>query len=175
MISLGVKIPAADGSSLATDVLLPPDSSPRGLIVIRTPYGRGWHLAEGLEWRSRGIAFICQDVRGRHDSTGSWVPYVHEREDSAALAEWLQDQPWTPECVIASGASYAAGTAWAFAAETNSADRSFRVDGVVSKVPTIGSDRVKRDPSGYFSSPSIWRGGASTEIRLPLVRVSSLN
>ncbi len=150
MISLGVKIPAADGSSLATDVLLPPDSSPRGLIVIRTPYGRGWHLAEGLEWRSRGIAFICQDVRGRHDSTGSWVPYVHEREYSAALAEWLQDQPWTPECVIASGASYAAGTAWAFAAETNSADRSFRVDGVVSKVPTIGSDRVKRDPSGIL-------------------------
>ncbi|MGW6655522.1 CocE/NonD family hydrolase [Rhodococcus sp. NPDC055024] len=145
-----MKIPAADGSSLATDVLLPSESSPRGLIVIRTPYGRGWHLAEGLEWRSRGIAFICQDVRGRHDSAGSWEPYVHEREDGAALAEWLQDQPWTPKCVIASGASYAAGTAWAFAAETNSADRSFRVGGVVSKVPTIGSDRVKRDPSGIL-------------------------
>ena len=150
MISLGVKIPAADGSPLATDVLLPPKSSPQGLIVIRTPYGRGWHLAEGIEWRSRGIAFICQDVRGRHDSAGYWEPYVHEREDGAALAEWLQDQPWTPKCVIASGASYAAGTAWAFAAETNTADRSFRVDGVVSKVPTIGSDRVKRDPSGIL-------------------------
>ncbi|MCZ4526913.1 CocE/NonD family hydrolase [Rhodococcus erythropolis] len=150
MISLGVTIPAADGSSLATDVLLPPESSPRGLIVIRTPYGRGWHLAEGIEWRSRGIAFICQDVRGRHDSAGSWEPYVHEREDAAALAEWLQDQPWTPNCVIASGASYAAGTAWAFTAETNSADRPFHVGGVVSKVPTIGSDRVKRDPSGIL-------------------------
>nr|WP_095969399.1 CocE/NonD family hydrolase [Rhodococcus erythropolis] len=150
MISLGVEVPAADGSLLATDVLLPSESSPRGLIVIRTPYGRGWHLAEGIEWRSRGIAFLCQDVRGRHDSTGPWEPYVHEREDGAALAEWLHDQPWTPKCVIASGASYAAGTAWAFAAETNSADRSFRVDGVVSKVPTIGSDRVKRDPSGIL-------------------------
>ena len=181
MISLGVKIPAADGSLLATDVLLPPNSSPRGLIVIRTPYGRGWHLAEGIKWRSRGIAFICQDVRGRHDSTGSWEPYVHEREDGAALAEWLQDQPWTPECVIASGASYSAGTAWAFAAETNSADRAFRVRGVVSKVPTIGSDRVKRDPSGILllAEHLAWWGehgdsGSSREGYLPaLMRLDS--
>ena len=107
-------------------------------------------------WR-RGSNGDCEEL---HSSRRTYAdgtippdlgnPTSHEREDSAALAEWLQDQPWTPECVIASGASYAAGTAWAFAAETNSADRSFRVDGVVSKVPTIGSDRVKRDPSGIL-------------------------
>ena len=75
-------------------------------------------------------------------------------KDSAALAEWLQDQPWTPECVIASGASYAAGTAWAFATETNSADRSFRVDGVVSKVPTIAAMSYKYNQGLPFMYPN---------------------
>lgn len=142
-VRIGIAVPGADGSVLATDVVRPA-SAPRGAVVVRTPYGRGRHTAEGLHWADRGIAFVCQDVRGRHDSDGEWVPWRHERGDGAALLAWLRDRAWCPDRIVASGASYAAGTAWALAAE----DRHGLVRGVVSKVPVLGSDRVKRDPGG---------------------------
>ncbi|EME16458.1 CocE/NonD family hydrolase [Rhodococcus triatomae] len=142
-VQLGVDVPTRDGCALATDVVLP-TTRPVGAVVVRTPYGRGNHTAEGLHWAARGIAFVCQDVRGRHDSTGEWVPFRHERADAGALLDWLSRQGWCPDRVVASGSSYAAGTAWAVAAE----DSAGLVTGVVSKVPVLGTDRVKRDPSG---------------------------
>lgn len=174
MIRTGIDVPAAEGITLATDIIVPEGVPPRGAVVIRTPYGRGAHLSEGLEWARRGVAFLCQDVRGRHDSTGEWVPYLHERRDGAALLDWLDHQPWRPDRLVASGASYAAATAWALAAESAKRSRGRgRIHGVLSKVPTIGSDRVKRDPSGVLllAEHLAWWGehGASRSSRAGFV------
>lgn len=134
-IDTDLRVPAADGSMLATDLYLPEDA--HALVIVRTPYDRAALRRDGLGWARAGIAALIQDVRGRYGSTGSWRPYAHERADAAALLSWLARQPWTPDHVVAVGASYAAWTAWALALEGVD-----RVHGVISMVPATGIHAV---------------------------------
>ena len=75
---------ARDGTRLATDVYLPAERGPFPTILQRTPYGK---LAERYgayaQWcAAHGYAAVVQDVRGRHDSDGTWTPYDnHEDTD----------------------------------------------------------------------------------------------
>lgn len=132
-----LRVPGAGGTMLATDVYLP-DLEAAPVVVTRTPYGRHAHLGEGLGWRGNGFGYVVQDVRGRYDSDGVWLPYQGERADGIALAEWVMAQPWCDGRIIACGASYGAYTAWALA--TGAPDL---VRGVISQVPAMGLRRVK--------------------------------
>ncbi|GAA1829440.1 CocE/NonD family hydrolase [Pseudonocardia ailaonensis] len=123
----------------------PPERWPVPVVVTRTPYGRSAHLAEGRGWRSRGFAFVVQDVRGRYDSAGTWQPYRHERADGAALVDWVCDQPWCDGRVAVLGGSYAGYTAWAMAVE-----RPAAVTAVLSLGPSMGLHRTKYEPSGIL-------------------------
>jgi uncharacterized protein len=129
---------------LATDVYLP-DRDPAAVVVVRTPYDRSQHRAEGEGWASRGIGFVAQDVRGRNASPGEWAPYLGERADGSALLDWISAQSWCAGKVVLTGASYGAFTAWAAAVS-----RPSLVGGVMSLVPAMGFDRVKFDPSGVL-------------------------
>ena len=140
---LNLRIAGGDGTPLATDVY--PAAAPAPVVLTRTAYGRGAHRAEGLAWAAHGFGFVAQDVRGRHDSDGTWHPYRNERADGAALVDWVLRQPWCDGRLITTGGSYAGYTAWAAAVTRPDAVRA-----VLSTGPAMGLNRVKFDPSGIL-------------------------
>jgi uncharacterized protein len=111
-----------DGTSLATDVWLPcpsNDSERYPTIFIRTPYGRYSSIEFWHRFVRRGYALVIQDVRGRDDSNGEWVPYKYDREDGDDTLNWIADQPWSDGNVGMTGASYLGNVQWAAAASGN--------------------------------------------------------
>jgi putative CocE/NonD family hydrolase len=140
-----LRVPMRDGVALATDVYLRAGSRPAPAVLLRTPYGRSNHLAEGFGWRSAGFAFVAQDVRGRYDSDGAWLPYANERADSAATVAWVASQPWCSGEVVVTGGSYAAFTAWAGAVTRHPAIRA-----VLSQMPAMGLHAARFDRSGIL-------------------------
>jgi len=137
---------------LATDVILPPGDTSVPVILLRTPYGKNAHLGEGLGWAKAGFGFIVQDVRGRYDSRGEWCPYVHERDDGAAVLAWVVEQPWCDGSIVLIGGSYASFTAWTAALSKNPAARA-----VISLVPAVGGHACY-GPGGvlYLASHLRW-------------------
>jgi predicted acyl esterase len=71
-----IRVPMRDGVELSTDLWLPQGEGPWPVILCRTPYNKngGMHVEEGHYYASRGYAWAVQDVRGRFDSEGVWVP-----------------------------------------------------------------------------------------------------
>jgi putative CocE/NonD family hydrolase len=113
---LDVRLPAPDGTELATDVYRPADpetrdpiEEPRPVLLDRTPYDRtGGRLRHGEWYASRGYVVAIQDVRGRFDSDGEFDIHVNEAGDGAATVEWLADQPYCDGQVATLGTSYGA-------------------------------------------------------------------
>ena len=93
-----VRVPMRDGTGLSTDIYLPEDDRPFPSILVRTPYNKhdpeGSHAEDGYFFASRGYAYAVQDVRGRYDSGGVFVPVRNEAQDGYDAVEWLAEQPW---------------------------------------------------------------------------------
>jgi uncharacterized protein len=113
--------PVAD-VTLATDLYLPQAKRPLPTILIRTPYGRSGTTGGAMVFISqrlaeRGYNVVCQDVRGRFDSTGGeFEPFVHEKEDGLATLDWIVRQPWSDGTAGMWGPSYLGYVQWAAAA-----------------------------------------------------------
>ncbi|MGP4102630.1 CocE/NonD family hydrolase [Nonomuraea sp. KM90] len=122
---------------LLCDAVFPAADGAWPVLAIRTPYGKSRHLAEAHGWARRGVAAVVQDVRGRHESPGRWLPYTHELEDGRLFTAWLRDQPWCDGPVIAYGSSYAAYCALRMDA-----------DAIVAAVPALGLAETSREPTG---------------------------
>lgn len=132
---------------LATDVCLPGGAGPFPAVLIRTPYDRTRHLAQGRGWARRGFAAVVQDVRGRFASAGEWRPYENEAADGAVTARWIRRQPWSDGRYVAVGASYAAHCALVLALEPEGGAEA-RPDAVIAAVPALGAADTAREPSG---------------------------
>src|SRR5947208_11212701 len=89
-----VMVPARDGVRLATDLYFPAGDPPWPAVLARTPYNKNTPLIGKLidAWNRRGYVFVTQDVRGRGDSDGEFVPYVNEGADSYDTIEWIAGQ-----------------------------------------------------------------------------------
>ena len=120
----GLSIPTLDGAVLATDHYTPANSGRLyPSILIRTPYGRSAsHGPSGLgvtfiarRFAERGYNVLVQDVRGRYDSTGEFVPFFHEAADGRATFDWLEAQPWFNGVLGLWGPSYLGYVQWAVA------------------------------------------------------------
>jgi uncharacterized protein len=88
-----VVITTSDGTRLATTVMRP--MFPRGplpTVLLRTPYGRA---SMGRGWARQGFVAVTQDLRGRGESTGVFLPYAHEAADTARTLDWIAAQPWS--------------------------------------------------------------------------------
>ena len=111
-----------DGASLATEVWLPfptDNSTKYPTVLIRTPYGRFSNIEFWHRFVRRGYALVIQDVRGRDDSDGEWVPYKFDREDGDDTLNWIASQPWSDGNVGMIGASYLGNVQWAAASSGN--------------------------------------------------------
>src|SRR5207302_11203548 len=95
-------VPLQDGTRLATDIYLPETDAPHPTVLGRTPYGKNNPCYRKLidDWNSRGYALAIQDVRGRGDSDGSFVPYRNESRDGADTVQWIAAQQWSSGDVI---------------------------------------------------------------------------
>jgi uncharacterized protein len=112
-----VRVTMRDGTSLATDLYLPPTRSAPA-IAMRTPYGRANDRVVGvfLYFARRGYAVVSQDCRGTGDSEpDSWDYYMYESEDSFDFVEWVSGQSWFGGFLGACGGSYVGQTQWCMA------------------------------------------------------------
>ncbi len=107
------RIPVRDGRKLFTAVYVPKDQDRHyPLLMTRTPYGCGpygvegdgvRHIAPNDDFLKAGYIFVCQDVRGRFMSEGSFVemtPHqpakklptdIDESSDTHDSVQWLID------------------------------------------------------------------------------------
>ncbi len=114
----GQPIPMRDGTILRADVHRPDDGERHRTVLVRSPYSEGsmrsFPVVACLE---AGLAVVLQHCRGRGDSDGEFVPWVHEGPDGADTVAWITAQPWSNGEVVASGMSYLAGCALQLATE----------------------------------------------------------
>lgn len=119
----GVQVTMPDGVRLVADHYYPRIKAAAPAILIRSPYGRNErHTFYGallafcaFRFAERGYHVIVQDVRGRFDSEGTFVPYRNERGDGIATLDWLKRQPWFSGRVGTWGPSYLGMVQWAVA------------------------------------------------------------
>jgi putative CocE/NonD family hydrolase len=127
---------ARDGVRLATDVYLPSEPGACPAILQRTPYGKlGERPVRYAEWCvAHGYAGVVQDVRGRHDSEGTWTPYDNQEDsDGHDTIEWITRQSWSDGRVAAVGASYGAFAAFMAGLSGHPGLRA-----IVARVPASG-------------------------------------
>lgn len=111
---IDIETPMRDGVNLSADIVLPAGTGPFPAILMRTPYDNSQpnYLTFGRYFAQRGYAFIVQDVRGRGDSDGEWIPFMNEVTDGYDTVEWIASQPWCTGKVGMMGGSYAAHVQW---------------------------------------------------------------
>src|SRR4051794_31381379 len=74
-----VMIPMRDGVRLCTDIYRParngaPVDGKFPIILERTPYGKAYFASDADYFVRRGYVVVYQDVRGRYQSEGKWIP-----------------------------------------------------------------------------------------------------
>ncbi len=119
--TVDLRMPMRDGVLLAADHYAPVGVARGPAVLIRTPYGRrgpGRSLAEAYArtFAAHGYHVLNQDVRGRFDSEGEFVAFIHEADDGHDTLAWMAEQPWCDGAIGMWGASYLGYVQWAAAA-----------------------------------------------------------
>ncbi|MET0416831.1 MAG: CocE/NonD family hydrolase [Actinoplanes sp.] len=109
-----VRTPMRDGVVLLGDHFRPETGTPRGTVLIRTPYGRGFPTSalNGRLFAARGYHVLIQSVRGTFGSGGTFRPMVQETSDGQDTVAWLREQPWFDGNLATLGGSYLGWTQW---------------------------------------------------------------
>ena len=103
-----------DGTVLRADVWRPAKPGRYPTLLIREPYGK--RQAENITYAhpswyaQQGFAVVAQDVRGRFDSEGEFVPFEHEASDGATTVDWVAEQAFCNGAVGMYGFSYGGAT-----------------------------------------------------------------
>lgn len=132
-----IMVPVDAETDLATDVWLPALEYPEGgwpVILRRTPYGRSMEQSDLSGFASMGYVFVSQDVRGRGDSDGHFLPFLVDAADGRATIEWAASQPWSNGRVVLWGGS-AEGVVQYLAAGEDPA-------GLAGAIPAMATDDV---------------------------------
>ncbi|HZQ58376.1 MAG TPA: CocE/NonD family hydrolase [Acidimicrobiales bacterium] len=99
-----------DGTRLVADAWHPSGAGRWPVLLQRLPYGRAVAsspvLPSPMQLARLGYAVVVQDVRGRGDSDGVFVPFANEAADGAATIEWAAGLPFSNGDVITYGYSY---------------------------------------------------------------------
>jgi putative CocE/NonD family hydrolase len=151
---------ARDGTVLRADVYRPVGIGPAPVLLHRTPYGR--HQANYVEMArelaAHGYVVVVQDLRGRFDSEGDflpmWVAGRKDGEDGARAVEWAQTLAGTVPRVGMYGVSYDASVQWETAGRSPVVPglRAIFPGGMVADSRSVwpGVFRVGRQLKWYF-------------------------
>jgi putative CocE/NonD family hydrolase len=115
-----VMVPMRDGVKLATDVYRParngaPVEGKLPVILVRTPYNKSSKASDANYLAARGYVVVAQDVRGRYQSEGRWVPIRDDPNDGFDTAKWIGAQTWSDGSIGGMGSSYEGATQHALA------------------------------------------------------------
>ncbi len=119
-VTIETNVPAVmrDGVVLRSDVHRPDRGGPYPVLVWRTPYGK--HKQHFEQYVKGGYIVVCQDVRGRYASEGTWEswlrPQTHDAEDGYDTVQWAARLPGASGKVGTIGFSYSAFYQWRLAA-----------------------------------------------------------
>jgi putative CocE/NonD family hydrolase len=144
-----VSVPMRDGVVLRGYLLLPTGPGPYPVIVYRTPYGVKSTVESSALFKkavARGYAVVAQDVRGRYESDGEFLPYQQEGRDGYDTIEWAARQPWSNGSVATVGGSYPGAVQWFAAME--------RPPSLKAMVPA----NTYASPRQFFYSGGVWDG-----------------
>lgn len=94
-----------DGVELATDVYFPAGDGPWPVLLLRTPYNRRSMGGMADMVIAAGITVVMQDVRGRFDSGGEFLPFRNDKVDGQATLDWILAQEWSTDRIATWGAS----------------------------------------------------------------------
>ncbi len=108
-------ISIGDSIKLATDVYLPDSIGQFPCILYLTPYGRENIKKEPEKFIEKGYAVVCQDIRGKFGSNGTFYPFKNDRSDGSKTIEWIREQSWSNGKICGWGGSYLGYTQWAVA------------------------------------------------------------
>ena len=110
-----VRMLMRDGVMLVGDHYAPDTRTPRGTLLVRTPYGRGFPIdrINGAMFAARGYHVVIQSVRGTFGSGGTFEPTAQETADGHDTIGWLRAQPWFDGRIATVGGSYLGWTQWA--------------------------------------------------------------
>lgn len=109
-----IPVPMSDGVELLTDRYYPKGGEMLPVILIRSPYGRGFQFRDlALILAERGFQVLLQSCRGTGGSGGSLRPMFQEEQDGVSSIEWLSRQPWYCGKLALLGTSYLGNAAWA--------------------------------------------------------------
>jgi len=162
-IRRGVRIPLRDGVHLAATLYLP-EGAPAPAVFTLTPYvGQTFH-ERGMYFAANGLVFVTVDVRGRGDSDGKFIPFVHDGEDAYDVVEWLANQSFCTGRISMWGGSYGGLSQWT-AARTHPPHLSSIVP-VAS--PYLGVDFPMRNniPSPYVMQWLMLVSGRTSQDKL---------
>lgn len=128
-----------------------PSKEAEKIILLRTPYNSQNYLvwAENLVKRLNSIVYI-QDVRGRYQSNGEWIPYKNEEKDCFLLAEHVNKNNNKNLPVFVVGSSYEAYTARLTALYLKN------VGGVVLRVGVRSEYEAMYNNNSFRLSDRIW-------------------
>jgi len=114
LVATGLRVPMRDGTHQLVDHLAP-TVSPKGTVLVRSPYGWGTLATAlfGTVLAGNGYHVVLARARGTFGSGGDFAPAVHEIEDGADTVAWLREQPWFGGRFATLGASYFGFTQWA--------------------------------------------------------------
>jgi putative CocE/NonD family hydrolase len=109
-----------DGVRLSANVFLPTETARVPAILVRTPYGKGLDITPHYQaFVERGYAVVVQDVRGRYESEGAFLPLTQEPMDGDDTLNWIARQPWSDGKIGMMGGSYAGIVQWKAALRNN--------------------------------------------------------
>jgi uncharacterized protein len=117
LIERDVAATMRDGTVLRADVHRPAEGGPYPVLLMRTPYGK--HKQTFTNYVKAGYIVVCQDVRGRYASAGSWESWVrprtHDAEDGYDSVQWAASLPGASGKVGTIGISYSSYLQWRLA------------------------------------------------------------
>ncbi|MGG1517903.1 CocE/NonD family hydrolase [Paenibacillus oryzisoli] len=139
-----------DGVTLYADIYLPEETGEYPVLLMRQPYGRKIAStvshAHPVWYAKQGYMVVVQDVRGRGDSEGEFIPFVHEAEDGYDTIEWAAKLTNANGKVGMYGFSYQGIAQWAAA--------TLSPPSLVTIIPSMTAADIHRwaYPYGSFSS-----------------------
>lgn len=133
-----------DGVRLASTLYLPSRAArPLATVYVRLPYDRKRYddgLMAASFFTRHGYAVLVQDVRGKYESEGEFVPWAHATEDGVDTLEWIVAQPWSNGRVGTFGCSALGELQYALARARHPAHRAMvamGAGGAIGSLPGI--------------------------------------
>lgn len=156
-----VAMPMRDGVLLRANIWRPAREGRFPAIFERTPYSKAAGLDNlfALRFVLAGYAYIAQDIRGRYDSDGVWIPFSEpdtgDDRDGFDSIEWLVRQPWCDGKIGTTGASYNGWLQWQTARRNPPGLAAMSARSIPVEMPDLdwgGSFKVARRFRWWFVS-----------------------